>query len=134
MRGAEGDRLEFRRHSRIDYLALLQSPAGADDVYNYYVSRVRAGGEEGNCMEAGMKYYRRQIFMSRQALNRFLSPLSPRHRQRCRRRYLLVRLGRRAKFSRRVVRRRVIITVLRAPAVAWRNIGTYVGQCIRRYW
>lgn len=39
--GKRGDRLEFRQHSGIDYLVLLQSPAGVDDVYNYYVSRMR---------------------------------------------------------------------------------------------
>lgn len=39
--GRGRDRVEFRRHSGIDYLVLLQSPAGVDDVYNYYVSRMR---------------------------------------------------------------------------------------------
>lgn len=41
-----GDRLEFR-HSGIDYLVLLQSPAGVDDVYNYYVSRMRVSARRG---------------------------------------------------------------------------------------
>lgn len=44
--GRKGDRLEFR-HSGIDYLVLLQSPAGVDDVYNYYVSRMRVSTVRG---------------------------------------------------------------------------------------
>jgi len=46
-----------------------------------------------------MKYYRRQIFMSRRALNHVPLLLLPLH-HRWKRRYLLARLGRRARLAR----------------------------------
>lgn len=83
---------------------LLQSPAGIDDVYNYYVSRmrvstttVRAGGGTpvtggGNEVLPSANIYVTPGFESR-------SLFSPRARD-GNRRYLLARLGRRTRLAR----------------------------------
>lgn len=50
--------------ARIDYLELLQSPAGVYDVYNSYVTGIRVSITPKVIRDVGMRNYPRQIFMS----------------------------------------------------------------------